>query len=198
MTETYRIVVGVDFGPSGEEAFRMAMELGREIPHAELHLTAVVVEHTQSPSATRIAIDERLVEDASARLRDYIESKRVAYEGAEFSRPVVHHVRLGDAAEALHQVAVDVDARLIIVGTRGTRGLARLVLGSVSERLVKLAKVPVLVARPNELAGMEKSITRPEAPRPGQTEADLHAPASYERRSVMEFGARTTRVAGNI
>jgi len=189
----------VDFGPSGEEAFRMALELGREIPQAELHLTAVVVvDHGQSPSAAQIAIDERAVGDASARLHAYIESKRAAYEGAEFSRPVVHHVRLGDAAEAIHQVAVDVEARLIIVGTRGTRGLARLVLGSVSERLVKLAKVPVLVARPNELVGMEKSLTKPEAPRPGQTEADLHAPPTFEQRSVIEFGSRRTHVAGNI
>ncbi len=31
MTDSYRIVVGVDLGPSGEEAFRMAVELGREI-----------------------------------------------------------------------------------------------------------------------------------------------------------------------
>ncbi len=198
MADSYRIVVGIDFGPSGDEAFRMALELGREIPNAELHLTAVVIERSQSPSASRIAEDERLAADAVKRLAEYTEGKSAEYAGAAFQRPVVRHVRLGDAAEALHQVAVDVDASMIIVGTRGQRGLARLVLGSVSERLVKLAKLPVLVARPKELQGLEKSVTRPEAARPGQTEADLHAPAGYEQRSVMEFGSRVSRVSGAI
>ncbi len=198
MADSYRIVVGIDFGPSGDEAFRMAVELGREIPNAELHLTAVVIEHSQSPSASRIAADERQSDDAVKRLNEYMEAQRTAYAGDSFSRPVVQHVRIGDAAEALHQVAVDVDASLIIVGTRGAKGLARLILGSVSERLVKLAKVPVLVARPKDFSGLEKSITRPEAARPGQTEADLHAPASYEQRSVMDFSSRVSRVSGNI
>ena len=198
MAEKYRIVVGIDFGPSGDEAFRMALELGREIPSSELHLTAVVVERSHTPSAQRIAEDERLAAEAAKKLAEYTEGKRVGYEGLSFERPVVQHVRIGDAAEALHQVAVDVDASLIIVGTRGARGIARLVLGSVSERLVKLAKAPVLVARPKDYRGLEKSVTRPEAPRPGQTEADLHASAGYEQRSVMSFGSRVSRVSGGI
>jgi len=198
VADSYRIVVGIDFGPSGDEAFRMAMELGREIPNSELHLTAVVIEHSQSPSASRIAADERQADDAVKRLNEYMEAQRVGYAGDAFSRPVLQHVRLGAAAEALAQVAADVDASMIIVGTRGAKGLARLILGSVSERLVKLAKVPVLVARPKDFSGLEKSITRPEAARPGQTEADLHAPPSYEQRSVMDFGSRVSRVSGNI
>lgn len=198
MADSYRIVVGIDFGPSGDEAFRMALELGREIPNSELHLTAVIVERSQSPSASRIAADERQADDAVKRLAEYTEVQRTGYAGLSFSRPVVQHVRIGDAAEALHQVAVDVDASMIIVGTRGTKGLARLILGSVSERLVKLAKVPVLVARPKDFAGLEKSVTRPEAARPGQTEEDLHAAPSYEQRSVMDFGSRVSRVSGNI
>lgn len=198
MAESYRIVVGIDFGASGDEAFRMAMELAREIPASELHLAAVVVELSQSPSAAQIAKDERMADEAAKKLSEYTEGKRAGYEGAHFERPVVQHVRFGDAAEALHQVAVDVDASLIIVGTRGTKGLRRLVLGSVSERLVKLAHVPVLVARTKDYSGLERTVTRPEAPRPGQTEADLHAQPGYEQRSVMSFGSRVSRVSGAI
>jgi hypothetical protein len=91
-----------------------------------------------------------------------------------------------------------VDASLIIVGTRGTKGLRRLVLGSVSERLVKLAHLPVLVARTRDFGGLDKSVTHPEAARPGQTEADLHAQPGYEQRSVMSFGSRVSRVSGAI
>lgn len=194
---SYRIVVGIDFGPTGDEALRMAMELGHVIPSAELHLTTVVVERERAPTAERIAEDERLLAEAAERLRRYVDERR-SYANGHFERPVVQHARLGDPAEALHQVAVDVDASLIIVGTRGTRGIAKLVLGSVSERLVKLARMPVLVARPKDFTGLARSETRPEAPRPGQTDADLHAPATYEQRSSIAFGSRSSHVSGGI
>lgn len=198
MSESYRIVVGVDFGSSGDEALRMAIELGREIPNAELHLTAVVVETSPSPTAVQIAADEKRLEDTAKRLAAYVLEKSAMHGGERFTRPVVEHVRIGDPADALHQVAVDVDASLIVVGTRGTKGLRKLVLGSVSERLVKLAHLPVLVARTKDFTGLDRSQTRPEAPRPGQTEADLHAPPSYEQRSVMDFGGRVSRVSGGV
>ena len=197
MSDAYQIVVGIDFGPTGDEALRMAFEIAREIPRAELHLTSVVVERSQAPSARRLAEDERMLEDTAKRLREYAEAACQADTGVRFSRSVVQHVRMGDPAEALHQVAVDVDARLIIVGTRGTRGIARLVLGSVSERLVKLARMPVLVARPRDLEGLARS-PRPDAPRPGQTEADLHAPPGYEVRGTLEIGSRSSHVSGAI
>lgn len=197
MSKQYRILVGVDFETTGEEALRMGVELAQVIPSAELHLTAVVVERRTAPSAARLAEDERLLEDASKRLKEYLDAWRDRWTGERLERPMTQHVRLGDPAEALHQVAVDVDADLIVVGTRGNRGLARLVLGSVSERLVKLAHVPVLVARPKNYAGLERS-ARADAPRPGQTEADLHANPSYELRGTLELGPRSSHVSGAI
>ena len=81
MADSYRIVVGIDFGASGDEAFRMAMELAREIPASELHLAAVVVEHSQSPTAAQIAKDERMADEAAKKLSEYTEGKRAGYEG---------------------------------------------------------------------------------------------------------------------
>lgn len=198
MTKPYRILIGIDFQTTGDEALRKGVELAQVIPSAELHLTTVVVERRTAPSAEQLAADERHLEQSSKRLKEYVENWRAAWTGESFERPMVQHVRLGDAAEALHQVAVDVDADLIVVGTHGHKGLARLVLGSVSERLVKLARVPVLVARPKDYTGLERSVTRPEAPRPGQTEADLHASPSYELRGTLELGMRASHVSGVI
>lgn len=48
-------------------------------------------------------------------------------------------------AEALVQVAVERDARMIAVGTHGERPLTGAVLGSVPHRLLHLSTVPVLV-----------------------------------------------------
>lgn len=54
---------------------------------------------------------------------------------------------IGDPADALIHVANDQQVGLIVVGTRGLGALKRLVLGSVSSKLVSEAPCDVLVVR---------------------------------------------------
>ena len=51
-------------------------------------------------------------------------------------------------------------ADLIVIGTHGRRGIARLVLGSDAEQILRLARVPVLLVRsPNgEVAGQSRMV----------------------------------------
>lgn len=53
----------------------------------------------------------------------------------------------GKAADSILQVAEDEDVDLIVVGFSGKHALERFVLGSVSEKVVRNARVPVLVVR---------------------------------------------------
>lgn len=50
-----------------------------------------------------------------------------------------------DAAETIINVANNLNVDLIIVGSRGLKGLTRFLLGSVSEKVVRYANKPVLV-----------------------------------------------------
>jgi nucleotide-binding universal stress UspA family protein len=52
----------------------------------------------------------------------------------------------GDPAELVLNTACDLDADLIVMGTHGRKGLSRLVLGSVAERVVRESPTPVLTA----------------------------------------------------
>jgi len=52
-------------------------------------------------------------------------------------------------------LAKEVGADLIVVGCEGLRGIERVVLGSVSERIVREAGCPVVIARPKEYAPVE-------------------------------------------
>ena len=53
----------------------------------------------------------------------------------------------GDPAERVLETARALEADLIVMGTHGHRGLSRLVLGSVAERVVRESPVPVLTVR---------------------------------------------------
>ena len=65
------------------------------------------------------------------------------------------HVDTGDPAEKIVEVAAKLDADLIVLDTHGRTGIKRLLIGSVAEKVVRLAGCPVLVVREkkHELAG---------------------------------------------
>jgi len=65
--------------------------------------------------------------------------------------PVRAHFEVGigeTAAQGVNSVAEE-SASIIVIGSHGRRGLARLLLGSVAEHVARSAPVPVLVVRPS-------------------------------------------------
>lgn len=65
---------------------------------------------------------------------------------------VVHqaHLRMGSPVNEILITAQDIGASLVVVGSRGLGGVKRLLMGSVSERVVSYAACPVLVLRSRE------------------------------------------------
>lgn len=57
------------------------------------------------------------------------------------------HMADDHPVEAILKLANELDADLIVMGTRGMTGLEHALLGSVAERIVRLAKCPVLTVR---------------------------------------------------
>jgi nucleotide-binding universal stress UspA family protein len=62
-------------------------------------------------------------------------------------RPVAAEVVEGSAADEISRAAQERGVDLLVVGTHGRRGLRHLLIGSVAERLVRVAHCPVLVVR---------------------------------------------------
>ena len=56
----------------------------------------------------------------------------------------------GSAADGIAEAATSEGAEMIVVGTRGRRGAGRMLMGSVSDRLIRATRVPVLVV-PSDL-----------------------------------------------
>jgi nucleotide-binding universal stress UspA family protein len=75
-------------------------------------------------------------------LKDFV----IHQAGSTAPRVVVHNLT-GDPAEAIVGQAARVDADVIVLATHGRTGLKRLLLGSVAEKVVRLAGCPVFVMR---------------------------------------------------
>ena len=59
--------------------------------------------------------------------------------------PTTHYVAIGHPAEEIVYRAKDIDADLIVLGSRGLTPVERILLGSVSKRVLQLADRPVTI-----------------------------------------------------
>ena len=190
-TRRNKIVVGVDLSETGDTALREAVRLCRRLADSELHAVNVIATESELHDARRIEHLSNELRTRIDQLRGHVEQVCAPPKDAEpFTLETIFHVRLGDPASALHQVAVDVDADLIVVGTHARRGVAKLILGSVAESLLRSARLPVLIAHPKDFGGLARS-ARQEPPRPGE---DLHGGLS--NRLHIQFLPERTRISG--
>ena len=190
--ERYKIVIGVDFEQTGDDALAESLRIAREHPNDELHAVHVVKLAGDSAKQLDDAADR--MGAAATKLRERVHAVCEAlFPEEEWEQDFVFHVRIGEPAEAIHQVAIDYAAHLLVVGTHGRKGLSKLVLGSVADELVKTAHLPVLIATPRDFEGLEKS-ARADDKRPGEDLSDPH----YHASERVSFGRRGGHIAGLI
>jgi hypothetical protein len=111
------------------------------------------------------------ISEARSRFKSYADKAVEKFVSATGARPcarVVAHVRFDAIADEIAQLAADLEADLVVVGTHGRRGLSRVLLGSSAEATVRLAPCPVLVVRPK---AVPQPVPRIEPPCPRCVEA---------------------------
>jgi nucleotide-binding universal stress UspA family protein len=138
-----RILVGVD----GSEASHGAAELAAQIAvrfGARLTLAYVVPRLLLPPDA--YGLDVQDVERGNREHAESILADALAKLGESGVNAEIL-VLSGSPAESLAEAALSGGADLIVVGSHGRGAVARVLLGSVSDRLVHISSRPVLVAR---------------------------------------------------
>jgi nucleotide-binding universal stress UspA family protein len=149
------VVVGYDFRPSGDAALSRAIALAARAPFHVLHIACVVDRHAPLPTVVEHGhVDYAYTERLQQALTDLI-AQQLRAEDIQGRVHFFVHIRIGKPAEELLDLARDVGADLIIVGSKGLTGVERLVLGSVSEKVVREAKCTVEVARPKTYEHVE-------------------------------------------
>ena len=133
------VVVATDGSRSVQRAIDVATDLSGRFG-ADIHAVSVIDagEVDASPEQLRAELETALETHADAALATVEERTGPGITTA---------IREGRPAPEICEYARDVDADLIVSGTRGRHGENRLLLGSVAERLVRTAPVPVLTVR---------------------------------------------------
>jgi nucleotide-binding universal stress UspA family protein len=140
-----RIVVPTDFSSCAEQAWTLAQRLASAFG-SELVLTHVLVE---TPLWSESPFNMEQVQDvyASARTWGTEMLERWAAQARGKGLAVRTVLRTGLPHEEVVAVASDEGADLVVIGTHGRGGLNRALLGSVADRVVRLAPCPVLTIR---------------------------------------------------
>jgi nucleotide-binding universal stress UspA family protein len=74
------------------------------------------------------------------------------------------HLRVGEVAEEVVDLAEELEVDLIVVGTRGRSVIRRALMGSVSDSVLRQARCPVVVARSQETDDKRKGAPRSGSP----------------------------------
>ena len=145
------VLVAMDGSEDSVEAVRFVESLG--LPRQTKLRLLSVVEPIRYPASAPQALRARLVRiirELEAERRGELEKvlERTARQLDEKITRVSRSTPTGDPASEILATAARYDTDLIVVGARGLGGMARLLLGSVSEKVLRHAWCPVLIVKP--------------------------------------------------
>jgi nucleotide-binding universal stress UspA family protein len=134
-----RVVVPTDFSEESMAAIDTALEIAAGA--SAIHVVHVLPELVViEPSVAWATIsDEDRIEATEQQLHQALEGEK--YRGINVK------VLVGDPGHSIADYAQDAKAELIVLPSHGRTGLKRMLIGSVAERVVRLAHCPVLVIR---------------------------------------------------
>ncbi len=134
-----RILCPIDFSEFSEAALSYASSLAQE-SHARLYL--VHVDDSQVPYDAGYAAYVAPPSNPEA-LRERLVEQRPTLPNVEYQ----HELLFGHPADAVVEFARQNAIDLIVMGTHGRTGVARLLMGSIAEAVVRRAECPVLTVK---------------------------------------------------
>ena len=144
MNEIRTVLVPVDLQQHADTlagyALHLAAKLGARVTF--VHVRTEVEYLSVYDSSTFEAFEEKNRREAAERLRAF--GERWQARGWEGETVLLE----GEAADAIVAHARDTAVDLIIMATHGVKGLEKILLGSVADRVVKQAPCPVLLFNP--------------------------------------------------
>jgi len=187
MNTISKILVPIDFLPHSADSVRRALDI------AQRYSAEVVLIHAYQPaeypmSDGDVVYDERQLERVTEQVRARLDAVRREVDPIG-RRRVSARVVQGMPARAIVEAASSEPFDLIVMGTHGRTGVARVFSGSIAEHVMRHAPCPVLTVKSLTVKSLTvKSPRAAQAHRLG--EGSLAADASAARRwSTVLLGA---------
>jgi nucleotide-binding universal stress UspA family protein len=136
------ILVATDLSECAEQALDYAVALAGKL-EAKIHLLSVIGIPSMGIPEVGVAVTNTLIESTVHTQQaglDKLVSRRA-------SANIETLLRTGDARDLIIDVAREIGADLIVMGTHGRRGVRRALIGSIAESVVRTAPCPVLTIR---------------------------------------------------
>jgi len=144
-----KILVPTDFGPASKEALETALALAKKFEASIVLMHAYQVPTYAYTSGALVTVAD-LSSGAELAAMKALEAAAAAQRTGV---PIQTALYVGAPWEQILKAANEHEVGLIVIGSRGLRGLPRALLGSTAERVVRYAPVPVM--------------TLPRSPEPG-------------------------------
>jgi len=142
------LVVPTDFSSVSVNALNYAVDMARAINAGIvlLHVYNVPVPYTDTPISEVAAISpEEMKRTAEERLEE-VKNNLIRVTSGQLT--VYTEARLGEAMDELEAVCKSVEPFAVIMGSHGTTGLERLIMGSTTLTVIRHLKYPVIVVPP--------------------------------------------------
>jgi universal stress protein A len=142
------LLVPHDYSPCADRAVALAADLAR---HHGARIVLAHVTDLHGLTADALVPDresgQMVRADAYARAEATRELERRADSLRAAELPVDIAIGFGDVADQILELAGETKADVIVMGTHGRTGLAHMLIGSMTEKVLRRASVPVLTVR---------------------------------------------------
>ncbi len=147
-----KVLIALDYDPSAQKVAEAGYEMAKSM-NAQVYLLHVVSDATyysslnyspimgfDSFSNMDVVQTEAVVELQEA-AKDYLDKSR-----QHLGDPSIETIsRGGDFGDTIIDVATEINADIIIMGTHSRRGLEKILMGSVAEKVLRRSAVPMYI-----------------------------------------------------
>lgn len=138
-----RILVPIDYSEPSRRALQLALSLDADAQVDAIHVwdrpSFVSDEMFVHKDGQRHSLSELIHENAEREMADFLATV-TAPPGRQFS----HRLLAGEPVSVILAEAAKPGYDVLVIGTHGRTGMTRLLLGSVTEKLIRLSPIPVL------------------------------------------------------
>ncbi|TKB97669.1 universal stress protein [Pedobacter cryophilus] len=152
--KTFNILIPTDFSAESEQAFQSAIVLAKNLD-ANIHLLhviqandAIIAENPDLSEAVDLVAFHKKEANAIQKFNALKEA------GLDFEP----HVKIGLLTKEINKTSRELNANLVIMGTKGSSGFMEKISGSEAQHVVRQLEVPVLTLRPGTSLNELKNI----------------------------------------